>query len=207
MLLDAKKTEQIIKKYKIQTPKQQLCKSSSEALMFAKKTGFPLVIKADAAQLVHKTEGGFVKVGINSPESLERFFNEITVKAKRAKMRLNGILVQQQVSGIECIVGMKEDPTFGKVVMFGLGGIYAEIMKDVVFRAAPLEREDAEEMVSELRNHEIFSARGRRSNLRAVVDVLVAVSKIAEGEKVREMDINPLFVSDKVFAADVKLLV
>ena len=175
--------------------------SSDHAVELADGIGYPVVMKIDSPDILHKTEAGGLKLRLGDAEAVRGAFAEIMAncQAYNAEARLNGVLVQEMVlGGTEVIVGLNNDPQFGPTVMFGLGGIFVEILKDVSLRVAPLDREDALSMIKEIKSYKILAgARGRaKLDVDAIADVLVRVSKLALDleDDLAELDINPLLV-------------
>jgi acetyl-CoA synthetase (ADP-forming) len=175
-----------------------------KGLMDATRTiGYPLVLKGCSSDIAHKTEKGLIRVDIRNGEEATAAFEEI-----RAHMGTDaGVLVQEMVKGQrELVVGLTRDPQFGPCVMFGLGGIFTEILKDISFRVAPLEKRDALDMMQEIRGHKILEAvRGMEAaDLDTLSDILIKVGRIGlENETVKEIDINPVIISgDKPVAVD-----
>jgi acetyl-CoA synthetase (ADP-forming) len=175
-----------------------------KGLMDATRTiGYPLVLKGCSSDIAHKTEKGLIRVDIRNGEEATAAFEEI-----RAHMGTDfGVLVQEMVKGQrELVVGLTRDPQFGPCVMFGLGGIFTEILKDISFRVAPLEKRDALGMMQEIRGHKILEAvRGMEAaDLDTLSDILIKVGRIGlENETVKEIDINPVIISgDKPVAVD-----
>jgi acetyl-CoA synthetase (ADP-forming) len=158
--------------------------------------GFPLVIKACSPQLSHKTERGLVRVDIRNEQEARDAFDHI--RAETGK-EVASILVQEMIKGQrELVAGLTRDPQFGPCVMFGLGGIFTEILKDVSFRVAPLERRDALEMMQEIKGKRILEAvRGMpAADLDKLADILIALGKIGlENDLIKEIDVNPLILS------------
>jgi len=157
--------------------------------------GFPLVIKACGPALSHKTESGLVYVDVRNEEEALAAFHEIMSKVKAEE---GATLVQEMVKGQrELVVGLTRDPQFGPCVMFGLGGIFTEILKDISFRVAPIEKRDALEMMQEIKGRKILEAvRGMpEADLDALSQILITVGRIGlEQEKVKEIDINPVIL-------------
>jgi len=173
-------------------------------------------LKVDSPDILHKTDVGVIKLDISDPTELINAYNEIMANASKyvPEAKIRGVLVQEMVKNArEVIVGMSHDPQFGPIVMFGLGGIFVEVFKDVSLRVAPLSRADAEEMIKEIRGYEVLkSFRGKpEADVEGIVDILLKVSKLAVdlGDFVSEIDINPLMVLDKgegVKAADALII-
>lgn len=208
--------EKLLKKWRIPVVKQVLAKTEQQAAEAAKKLGYPVVLKISSPDVLHKTDVGGLVVGIEDEEALKKAYADIlkNVKKKQPKAKIAGILVQQMVSGKdvrEVILGSKLDDTFGPVVMFGLGGIFVEVLEDVAFRLAPLNPSDAAQMVQEIKGYPVLGgARGQKPvNFKALEDTLVKFSKmVASEKKIQEMDINPLFVDSRgVLAGDIRVLV
>ena len=171
-----------------------------------------MALKVQSPDIPHKTEAHAVKLGLDSAASVAAAFDEImrNARADRPGARIEGVLVQEMVSGgIEVILGVTNDPLFGPAVMFGLGGIFAEIMKDVSFRLAPVTPSMAREMIAEIKGYPLLTgARGREhADVDALADAIVKLSALAVDlkDQVAELDINPLFVmarGEGVKAAD-----
>jgi len=189
-----------------------LAGTSEEAVKIAAKIGYPVVLKVDSPDIPHKTEAGVIKIGISNKSELIDAYNGIMGNAKKyaPEAKIRGVLVQEMVSNArEVIVGLSYDPQFGPVIMFGLGGIFVEVFKDVSLRTAPLTRADAEDMIKEVKGYETLKEfRGKpEADVEGIVDVLIKVSRLATdlGDVLSEIDINPLMVLDKgkgVKAAD-----
>ena len=204
--------KQMLSLWGIETTREKLCKTSQEALRAAEEIGYPVVLKIASPEVIHKTDAGGVKIGINSPGELEKSFNEImeNVKGKYPNARIDGILVQETARGIELIIGCHTDPQFGPLLMFGLGGIFVEVLKDVSYRLPPLDEQAAREMVEEIKGYPLLrGVRGMEPvNLEAVVGTLVNVSKFIDEFKddLKEMDLNPTFASkDRIVVADARI--
>lgn len=181
----------------------ELAKTREEAIEAAERMGFPVVLKGCSAELAHKTEAGMVALNINSPEQVARVFDELTGKVKN----LDGILVEKMVRGNrEFVIGLTRDSSFGPCVMFGLGGIFTEALKDVTFRVAPLTREDALEMIDEIKTKKLLGEfRGSPAvDREALAKALVGVGDLGvRYDAIAEIDINPLIVcGDKPVAVD-----
>ena len=162
----------------------------------AEKIGFPLVFKGCAPEIAHKTEKGLIRVDIRSLEEAIAAFEEIMAEMAGSD---GGVLVQEMIKGSrELVVGLTRDAQFGPCVMFGLGGIFTEVLEDISFRVAPLEKKDALEMMHEIRAHKILGAiRGMApADLEMLTEILINVGRIGlENEAVKEIDINPVILS------------
>jgi len=187
----------------IPVPQSQLASSPDEAVAFAETIGFPVVMKIASPDILHKSDIGGVRLNIRTPTDVRDGFDLLVYRATRymPDATIWGCQVQQQVSGgREVIVGMNRDPQFGPLMMFGLGGIYVEALKDVTFRVAPISRREASEMMQEIRAVRLL--RGMRgeppSDMDAIVDTLLRTSQlVTDFPEIVEFDINPLVVYEK----------
>ncbi len=143
MQLDFNSTKNLLEKYKIPLVNSLLTKTSKEAVKLSKKIGFPLVLKISSPDIIHKSDIGGVKVGIENENELVKAYDEIIKNAKKKRAKIEGVVVQKMEQGKEVIVGMKDDPQFGPTIMFGLGGVFVEVMKDVSFRITPDDKKEA----------------------------------------------------------------
>jgi acyl-CoA synthetase (NDP forming) len=211
--LDDRRAAGIMKKYGIPFAREALARDEGQALASAGRIGYPVALKVSSPDIVHKTEKGCVLTGVCSGDALSRGFRTIMRNARKAgAKRVDGVMVQEMArpGSVELIVGMKRDPQFGPVIMFGLGGIFTEILRDVSFRLIPIRRADAAEMMHEIKGRKVLEgARGREPVPGKVVeDLLLAVSRMAEREGVQELDLNPVFADGKgLMAVDARVMV
>ena len=201
-------SKKILASYEIPTVKEELATSKEKAVTIAKEIGFPVVLKGCAPEITHKTEMNLIKLNLRDEEEVVSAYEWIQTKVDTG---LEGILVQKMIKATrELVIGLIRDPQFGPCVMFGLGGIMTEILKDVSFRVAPLELRDAREMIREIRAHKILDAfRGEGAvDLDILCNCLISVGKIGlDYEQVKEIDINPLMVAEgKPVAVDALLV-
>src|SRR5271157_5725897 len=172
-----------------------LVRTREEAICEAAKIGFPLVMKGCSAELAHKTEAGMVALNIGNIEEVAAVFEEFTDKAKN----LDGVLIEKMVKGSrEFVIGLSRDAQFGPCVMFGLGGIFTEALKDVTFRVAPLSKDDALEMIDEIKTKKMLGEfRGSPAvDREALARALVGVGDLGmKYDSIAEIDINPLIIS------------
>jgi len=197
------KAYEMIKAAKIPVVPYIIIKSEKELPDAFKKLGFPMVLKASGRSIVHKTELGGVKFAGSEFEAAAAFQSLMKIKG------CEKVLVQKRLSGLELIIGAKSDPQFGTVVSIGLGGAFVEVLRDVAFRVVPVTAADAAAMVRELKGYDILAgARGQPAiNFAVLYDVLVRVGNLAAREKLKEMDINPLFcTAEGCWAADVRIV-
>jgi acetyltransferase len=194
----------ILEAYGFSFPRHAFAGTSDAAVEAYRSLGAgQVVMKIVSPQVLHKTDVGGVRLGLSSEEEVARAFMEITSSVRRLAPSawIAGVSVQEMVTGgRELIVGMSRDPQFGPLLMFGLGGIYVEVLKDVSFRVAPVSRRDAEEMVREIRAWPLLAAyRGSEpADEGAIVEALIRVSRLAcDFPEIQELDINPLLVLSK----------
>lgn len=190
--------------YGIPIARESLAASPQEAVALAREIGYPVALKVVSAQITHKTEANVVKLNVGSEAELRESYAEILANARRysPEARIDGVLVQKMVGGgTEVIVGISHDAQFGPTVMFGLGGIFVEVLKDVSLRVAPLTRRDAEEMIRETKGFKVLQGvRGRpKADIDAIIDVLLRVSQLAMDleDSISELDINPLIIFEE----------
>ncbi len=205
---------EVISSYGFKTPKSILALTSKEAMVAAEEIGYPLVMKIVSPDILHKTDVGGVRVGIENGHQVEEAFLEITSKSKKYVPRATilGVSIQEMIiGGKEVILGVTKDPQFGPIVMFGLGGIYVEILKDVSFRIAPLSVKDADEMIREINSFPLLrGVRGERpTDLNALRENLLRLSQLViDFPDIIELDINPLIVKadgEGAIAADARI--
>jgi succinyl-CoA synthetase beta subunit len=179
----------------------RLATSAQETASIASEIGFPVVLKVASTDIAHKSDAGGVLVNIGDAEAAnagyERIVADVALAAPDASV--DGVSVQRQADpGTEVIVGMTSDPQFGPVVMFGLGGIFVEALRDVSFRVAPLSRADAEEMIDEIRGHRVLTGlRGKPPlDREALIGAILSVSELVTRHqgRIEELDINPLLL-------------
>jgi len=194
---------EVLRAYGLPVPKAGLAKTVEEAAELAEKIGYPVVLKIVSPDIVHKSDVGGVILNLNSKEEVMEAFNKIiaNVKEKAPKASITGVLVQEMVpEGLEVIVGATRDPTFGPVLLFGLGGIFVEVLKDVSFRIAPVTRYDAETMLTEIKAAKLLDGyRGMPPrDKEAIIDIILKLSKfMEEQEHVTDVDLNPIMVYER----------
>ena len=205
--------EDILSSYNIPCPSAYLAKNVNEAVEFSKKIGFPVVLKIVSPQIIHKSDAGGVIINIDGEKKLREAFDKILENIKRYNFQasIEGIYVQKMVPpGREVIVGAIKDKQFGQVVMFGLGGIFVEVFKDVVFRVAPLDRKESREMIEEIKGLPILQgARGEKPiNFDSLSEVIVNTSRlVVDFPQIEQLDINPVYVyPDGVCAVDARII-
>ena len=191
----------ILQAYGLRIPESEIAKDPGEAVEIARKIGYPVVLKIASPDILHKTDIGGVKVGLENQEQVRDAFELMVYRAQRyvPEARIWGCLVQEMVppEGLEVLIGMNRDPQFGPLVTFGLGGIYVEILKDVTFRVAPFSIQEAEAMLAEIRAHALLDGvRGQPPvDKAAIVDGLLRIGQLVQDfPEIVELDINPLIV-------------
>lgn len=200
----------VLREYGIKTTEHGIATNVDEAVEIANKIGYPVVMKIDSEDIPHKTDVGGLQLNIQNEAEVKAAYETISdnVAKNCADARINGISVQQMLpQGTEVIVGVTNDETFGPVIMFGLGGVFVEVFKDVAFRVAPITRKDAISMMEELQGIELLNGvRGQAPvDKEAIIDVLLKVSQLVVDykEEIQEIDINPLIVYEEgIVAAD-----
>ncbi len=205
----------ILEAYGFPVPPSRLASTADEAVAAAEEMGYPVVLKVASPDILHKTDVGGVKLNLRSPNDVRDAFDLIVYRATRylPEARIWGCLVQKMVpAGREVLTGMSRDPQFGPLVAFGLGGIYVEALKDVVFRVAPFSRHEAEEMIREIRAYPLLEGvRGEPpADHEAMADALCRVSQlVTDFPEIVELDINPLMVFEEgrgAVALDMRLV-
>lgn len=212
-MLDVDKTKKMLLRYKLPVCRSVFVRSQKEIVKAAKSLGWPIVLKIFSPDIIHKSDVGGVVVGIENEEQLIDAYDQMlkVVKRKKPKARIKGVLVQRMCFGEEVIIGVKRDEQFGAVVMFGLGGIFVEVLKDVSFRICPVDKAQAEEMIKEIKGYGLLAGvRGKKAvNIGALVNMIVKVSKmVMTNKKIAELDFNPIMVDEKkAVIADARIMV
>ena len=188
-------SKQVLASYNIPVTNEIIVDSIEDLAKAVEKIDYPLVLKGCSSEITHKTEKDLIRIDIRDEKEAVNSFQEIAAN-------MNGdtktILVQEMIKGKrELVVGMNRDPQFGPCIMFGLGGIFTEILKDVSFRIAPIEKKDALEMMKEIKGHKILDGvRGMSTvDLEILTEILIKVGQIGlDNEKISQIDINPLII-------------
>lgn len=189
--------------YGIPVTRFRLAKNEREAVKFAGEIGYPVVLKIVSPDIIHKSDVGGVIIDLKEAKNVRNAYKQIlkNVKKHNAKAKIVGMLVQEMApASTEVIVGAIKDPQFGPAVMFGLGGIFVEILKDVTFRVAPLTKDEACEMITEVKAYPLL--KGYRNSppadINAIVSILLSASKLVmEHQEIKELDLNPVIVYEK----------
>jgi len=191
----------------------KLARTKKEAISLSKRLGFPVALKIASPDITHKSDSGGVKLGLANVTQAGNAYSEImlSIRQKFPKARIQGVSVQKMARpGIEVIIGLSKDAQFGPVLMFGLGGILVEVLKDVSFRIVPLTRKDAEEMIREIKGYPLLQGyRGQEpADITSLEKLIVKVSELAEQyPQIEELDLNPIFAyKDSAIAVDARIV-
>lgn len=203
-VLAENEVKDLMRAYGIPTTKYQVVRSEKDLENLAVR--FPVALKVCSSKILHKTDVGGVQLNIRDPATLKKAFTEF-----RARFPSEALLVDQmEEKGVEIIVGLVQDPTFGLSIMCGIGGIFTELYKDVSFRVVPIDAYDAAQMVEELAGKKLLEGfRGMKANKQLVIDLVVKVSKLGQEliDHVDQMDLNPVFVyENRICVVDAKLI-
>ncbi len=190
-------------KHDIPITKFILAKNEAEAVKFAEKIGYPVVLKIVSPDVIHKSDVGGVMINLKNAKDVRKSYKQIlkNVKKHKAKAKIVGIMVQEMAPpSTEVIVGATKDPQFGPAIMFGLGGIFVEVLKDVTFRIAPITEDEAREMITEVKAYPLL--KGYRNmpiaDIKAIVKILLSTSRlVTEHGEIKELDLNPIMVYEK----------
>jgi acyl-CoA synthetase (NDP forming) len=206
-------SKRILRQAGIPVVETRLAKTQKEAVSLSRKMGFPVVLKISSPEVIHKSDSGGVKLSLNNAAEVKKAYDEILKKVKKQypEAAVHGVSVQKMVRpGTEVIIGTSKDPQFGPVIMFGLGGIFVELLKDVSFRVIPVKGKDAQEMIEEIKGYPLLKGyRGKEpASITALVEIILKISKfIEQNSQVKELDLNPIFAyRDKAVAVDARII-
>ena len=212
-ILTEVESKQLVAEAGIPVVETKLAQTKAEAISISKKMGFPVVLKIVSPDIIHKSDIGGVKLGLANATQVGKAYTAIMAAAKKAnkKADIHGISVQKMARpGVEVIMGMSKDAQFGPVLMFGLGGVFVEVLKDVAFRIVPLNRRDASQMIREIKGYPLLEGyRGQEpANITALEDLLLKLSDFVDkNPKIKEMDLNPIFAyKDGALAVDARVI-
>ncbi len=209
--LNELESKEFLSEYGIQVETGVLVKTPDDLEEIADSLEYPVVMKVLSNQILHKSDVGGVRVNIGRDELKEVFMDIMnSVRQRAPEAEVEGILVQKMHSGHETIVGMYRDQQFGPVIMFGLGGIFVEILKDVSFRLPPLSKDEAVDMIKEIRGYPVLEGArgGERANLDSLADLISRFSEfVMDFESIREVDLNPVMVNrDTAVVIDARII-
>lgn len=189
-----------------------LCRSGKEAVLSARELGFPVAMKIVSPDIIHKSDIGGVVLDIGNISQVQKAYRDImaAARSKQPSATILGVAVQPMApKGTEVIIGMTKDPQFGPVVMFGLGGILVELIKDISFRIVPLVRRDASEMIQEIKGYPLLKGyRGQpAADIRAIEDIILKIATLAESRpELHELDLNPVIAyADGALVVDARV--
>jgi len=213
VVLTEVESKELLKSAGIDVVDTRLATSKEEAISISQQLGFPVVLKIASPDIVHKSDDGGVKLGLNDANQVGEAYDQIlgAIRQKHPKARVQGVAVQKMARpGVEVIIGMSKDAQFGPVLMFGLGGILVEVLKDVSFRIVPLSRRDAAEMLREIKGYPLLEGyRGQEAvDISHLEELLLKVSDFVEkNPEIRELDLNPVFAyGDGAIAVDARVI-
>ncbi len=206
-------SKELLKQADIPVVETRLAKSKKEAITISKELGFPVVLKIASPDIVHKSDSGGVRLSVANATQVGKAYGEIvsSIKQEYPDAAIHGLAVQRMAPpGVEVIVGMSKDAQFGPVLMFGLGGILVEVLKDVSFRIVPMTRRDAAEMIREIKGYPLLEGyRGQEpADISALEELMVRVSQFVEqNPEIKELDLNPIFAyRDRAVAVDARII-
>ena len=212
-ILTEVESKELLKQWGIPVIETKLARTKKEAVSISKETGFPVVLKIISPDVVHKSDSGGVRLGLANATQVSNAYSEImlSMRQKYPQAVIQGVSVQPFARpGVEVIVGVSQDPQFGPVIMFGLGGVLVEVLKDVSFRIVPVTRRDAQEMIKEIKGYPILEGyRGQEpASISALEELIVKVSQfIEQNPQIKELDLNPIFAyKDKAIAVDARII-
>jgi acyl-CoA synthetase (NDP forming) len=212
-LLNEIESKALLSEAKIPVVETKLATSKQEAIAISKKLGFPVALKIVSPEITHKSDVGGVKLGLKTARQVKAAYEEIqaAVRQKYPHAVIDGVSVQKMARpGTEVIIGMTKDPQFGPVLMFGLGGILVELLKDVSFRIVPLEKNDARDMIREIKGYPILEGfRGMEPvDVSVLEEILLKLSRfVDENPWIKELDLNPIFAyREGAVAADARII-
>ncbi len=212
-LLTEIEAKELLKQAGINVIDTKLAVSKEEALSISQQLGYPVVLKIASPDVVHKSDAGGVKLNLRTAKQVGKAYDDIlkAIKKQYPEARIHGISVQKMARpGVEVIIGMSKDAQFGPVLMFGLGGILVEVLKDVSFRIVPLARRDASEMIREIKGYAVLEGyRGQEPvDVANLEEMILKVSSFVEQHtEVEELDLNPIFAySDGAVAVDARIV-
>lgn len=203
----------LLKKAGIPVVETKMARNRKEAVLRSQEIGFPVVLKIASPDVIHKSDSGGVKLGLNNVARVRTAYDEImtNVNHQYPNAKIQGVSVQKMVQpGTEVIIGTNKDSQFGPVIMFGLGGLFVEILKDVSFRIIPLNKRNAQEMIQEIKGYPLLQGyRGKGpADIPALVDLILKVSNfVNENPKIKELELNPVFAySEGATAVDARII-
>jgi acyl-CoA synthetase (NDP forming) len=205
--------KELIKHAGIPTVETGLAKTKKQAASLSREIGYPVVLKIASPDVVHKSDSGGVILGLKTAAQVKKAYDEIMDRTRKhyPDAVIHGVTVQKMVPpGTEVIVGTTKDPQFGPVIMFGLGGVFVEVLKDVSFRIVPVSRTDAREMIEEIKGFPLLQGyRGKEpADIRALTEMILKISQwIEKADRIKELELNPVFAyKEGAVAVDARVI-
>ncbi len=206
-------SKEVLKQAGIPVVETRLATTREEAARLSREIGFPVAMKIASPDVIHKSDSGGVRLNLNNMKEVKSAYDDIThrVSQQYPHAILHGVSVQKMLpSGTEVIIGTSKDPQFGPVIMFGLGGIFVEVLKDISFRIIPVDQRDAQEMIGEIKGYLLLQGyRGKEpANIAALVEMILKISNLVEeNPQIKELELNPIFAyGDRAVAVDARIL-
>jgi len=206
-------SKEVLKQAGIPVIETRLARTQEEAVLISQEIGFPVALKIASPDVIHKSDSGGVKLGLNNITEVKAAYAEMVerVSQQYPDAVLQGASVQKMARlGTEVIIGISKDPQFGPVIMFGLGGVFVETLKDVSFRIIPVDQRDAQEMIREIKGYPLLQGvRGKESaNLSVLEEMILKISKwVEKNPQIRELELNPIFAyGDGAVAVDARII-
>ena len=206
-------SKKLLKQVGIPVVETRLARTKKEAVLQSQRIGFPVVLKIVSPDVIHKSDSGGVKLDLNNVTEVKTAYSEMikTISQQYPDAVIHGVSVQKMIRpGTEVIVGTSKDPQFGPVIMFGLGGIFVEVLKDVSFRIVPVSQRDAQEMIKEIKGYPLLQGvRGKESSdIPALVEMILKISNLVEEyPQIKELELNPIFAyRDGAVAVDARII-
>ncbi len=210
MMLNEQEARELLARYGVPLNESRAARGADEAAEAARHIGFPVAVKALSGKIVHKSDLGLVELNVNNPGEASRAAGRILAAARKIDPAAGVLVSAMAPPGVEVIVGGKRDPQFGPTILFGLGGIFVEIFRDISVRVAPVDRPIAMDMIDDVKGYAVLKgARGRKGvDLEALAVILVAASRLMmERDEVLELDMNPVMAYEKgAIAVDARAL-
>lgn len=190
-----KQLERLVKRYGLPIAETSFISSINTAKQSAKNIGYPVVLKIFSETGLHKTKVRGVALNIKHEKELVKAYEKIKNNLKKTKTRVHGFLVQEKISGQEVLVGMKQS-NFGPAIAFGLGGVFVEILQDFSLRIAPVNKEQAQNMIKEIKAYKIL--KNKKCNINSIIEIITKISRLSiENPDIKEIDFNPVIVNTK----------
>jgi acyl-CoA synthetase (NDP forming) len=204
--------KKLLETWNIPVTETKIAKNQKEAIQAANSIGFPVVMKIFSPDVVHKSDSGGVITDLRTEKEVIQAFDKMMENYRKSKssVRIDGVIIEKMLSGVEVIIGVTKDPQFGHVLMFGMGGVLVELLKDISFRLIPIDPVDAKEMIREVKGYPLLEGyRGQKGNIESLIDLLLKVSNlIVRYPEIFEMDLNPVFTfSSGSIVADARIII